>query len=582
MKKIYAMMVAALFATAAFAQNINQPEMREGAPVKIAPQSKKAALGTKVMEADKALLLQNKIENGAVSGMKKVAAASEVISDTPDGTLYDLYYSSYSYYLYYYYYVYLMALDGTAAQLVEGTDGNVYIKNIIGNYPTGTWIKGSYDSEGNIEVTFPQLVYSYDYYGTTYDYYVYKMTYDSSESTYVVYDGDQTMTFSWDGTTLAQLDNDYLIGLTDEDGTWQYYGDYNIVATLQTDEAVTLPESGTTEDYVLTYKDSYIEDASYVTSVTIDGSDIYVQLKNTSYGIDGYVKGTISGDKATFPTAQLLGVEDSYNGYVYLLNVDASEEYFDYVEYYGEEYADYAIYNYYYYSVNELLDADIEFDYDADAKTLKSDDVVLLNQGKNNVYYYAIYGEPELSYFEEKAGTPQTPDITYFYDWTDSYGYGAIIFEYSYYDTDGNYMNPDKLYYSVYIDDDVLVLYLDEYYYIDEDGMEEIPINYTDSYSWDIIAYSGYNYFYYYAVGFDKIGVQLIYYGGDEVNKSEIAYYYVNGDTGIDSTVSDAAVKSITFTDIAGRAVSQPTKGLYIATETLSDGTVRSYKTIVK
>lgn len=582
MKKVYAMMVAALFATATFAQNVNMPVQREGVPTKVAPQNVKAQRGAKVMDVDKAQLLQNKIESGAVSGQKKVAAASEIISDTPEGTLYDLYYTSYSYYIYYYYYVYLMELDGVASQLVEGTDGYVYIKNIIGNYPTGTWIKGSYNDDGNIEVTFPQKVYTLDYYGTTYDYYVYVMTYDSDNSTYVVYDGDQTMTFSWADGTLTQLNNDYLIGLTDEDGTWQYYGDYNIVATVQTDKAATLPESGTTEDYVLSYYDSYIEQNTYVTDVTIDGSDIYVKIKDSDYGIEGYLKGTISGSQATFPTAQLLTIDDTYNAYVYAINVSVTEEYFDYVEYYGEEYAEYAVYNYYYYSVSGVLSDDIVFDYDAEAKTLKSANTFLLNQGKNNVYYYELYGAPSLSYYEEKAGTPQTPVISEYYDYYDSYGYNIIVFDYSYYDVDGNYMNPDKLYYSIFVDDELYVLYQDEFIYLDEDGMEEVPINYTEG--WDIYPYNGYVYFYFYSTGFDKVGVQLIYYGGDEVNKSEIGWYYVNGDTAIDSTksVSDATVKSITFTDVAGRAVSQPTKGLYIATETLSDGTVRSYKTIVK
>ena len=86
---------------------------------------------------------------------------------------------------------------------------------------------------------------------------------------------------------------------------------------------------------------------------------------------------------------------------------------------------------------------------------------------------------PRLRPYEEHAGTPKDPSVLYY----QTYGNGAFsiaMFDVPLQDTEGRFMDPKKLSYRLYIDDDEpYILYPDEYKGITEE-MEEIPYLFND------------------------------------------------------------------------------------------------------
>ena len=62
---------------------------------------------------------------------------------------------------------------------------------------------------------------------------------------------------------------------------------------------------------------------------------------------------------------------------------------------------------------------------------------------------------------------------------------------------------------------------------------------------------------------------------------SGITEYYISDPTGIKTTTpEESKVESITFTDLSGRQILRPGKGVYIRTITMKDGTKQSKKVV--
>ena len=73
---------------------------------------------------------------------------------------------------------------------------------------------------------------------------------------------------------------------------------------------------------------------------------------------------------------------------------------------------------------------------------------------------------------------------------------------------------------------------------------------------------------------------------GGEVRKSAISYVSAKDEDdvdGIDNIGANASkVVSTVFTDLSGRSVARPAKGVYIQTVRKADGTVKSVKRVFK
>ena len=466
--------------------------------------------------------------------------------------------------------------------VVKGTDGNYYFKNFVTNMCNGgTWVKG--EVEGNVITVktgqiCTQLWYDNGVTNELYTYYLHGLKeteatgtdWEGNEYTYTVYVLDEDVTeikfnIEADGTITSQ-DGDLLYGGLEEaeDGTytWPGYGDMDCTFYPFDEVPQTAPDEVEFSDYVF----SNYPFATDIDYRVIQGGilDNVLYVKGLAKILpDAVIKAQIDGDKARIDGNQFLGVDQTYSTLIYLKPCSYTVE--------TDEWGWSTIYTD---EVDEMV-----MDYDAEACRFNNDELgLLINAGKMKVLSHEQYLRPTFYKFIEEAATPASPVWTQYYPYTEteysSWGYAG--FEIYPWDENENYILPDKLFYTCYLDDTPLVFSAETYDELDED-MTVIPYSFT---CYDIVASGVIHYIYYYRGDFERFGVQTIYRGGGEERRSPIIYY---SESGIDETIaSDATVVATTYYDLTGRQLQGLKSGLNIVVMKYSDGTVKSTKILVR
>lgn len=134
--------------------------------------------------------------------------------------------------------------------------------------------------------------------------------------------------------------------------------------------------------------------------------------------------------------------------------------------------------------------------------------------------------------------------------------------------------NPEKMKYIIYGDDKAYEFTTDLYTGIEE-NMTEVPYSFTDDL--DFVLQDGEHIVFLYEGGYSKMGVQSVYYGGDERTVSPIVYQTSDG-----IKVKTTAPVSTEFYDLQGRRLTNPTLGLTIIKAIYADGSVKTIKYIAK
>lgn len=488
--------------------------------------AKRAALSKKLDKVGKSLETKG-LEQGepaVIRAPKKAISGDEsYITEQPEGRHQFYTRSGWAYYVYIIY-VTNSEYSGAVGNVVFGENNEIYIKNIISQLPTDSWVKGQIDGS-KIVIDFPQKALVMeggpDIDGEEYN--VEMVTYDADEQWYVPAK-KQTLTLNYNanngtiscpaGSAIATGES--IIGLVDVNEEWAGYGDWAFTMKEMNDTPVTAPEGLETSDYAVTADDF----GGTIAQVGFQGNDVYVQGLYPGMP-EAWVKGTIEGNKATFKNGQFMGADESTGYYQYLVSGTVVEKYDDYFEIYYTEY--------------ELADGDVTFDYDAATKTFSNSSCFLVNAGTEDVSYAAAYNNATLLPFEEVAATPATPvwdgiSEGGFEYYSYGYGWGYLSFNIPTADVDGNFILPEKLSFQIYTrvngEEKPLTLSANNYVYFDED-MDEVPFGYSDG--WDV-AFSGNNAdLYYYVIGPEAFGVQSIYRGAGEEHRSEIVWCEVEG-----------------------------------------------------
>ena len=240
-------------------------------------------------------------------------------------------------------------------------------------------------------------------------------------------------------------------------------------------ESVVLPEGAVTENYLMTYTEG-----EKPVKVAVDGNDVYFQGMS-QYIPKAWVKGTKDGNAVTFDAMQYMG-----------------------------EYGDYG-------SSYFFADGAVTYTYDPEAETYSATGEVSGILG--NKYYDGKYTNPVLKKVVEVAVKPATPTIL----GIEGTKYGDVLdFDIPAVDVNGNGMNVDKLSYKFFIDDEntPMTFTKDDYMYLESD-MTVIPYGYADDYDF----FDDYLYLNMPHDTWSKIGVQSIYTGGGETNKSDISWF---------------------------------------------------------
>ena len=466
--------------------------------------------------------------------------------------------------------------------VVKGTDGNYYFKNFVTNMCNGgTWVKG--EVEGNVISVktgqiCTQLWYDNGATNEVYTYYLHGLKeqeevgvdWEGNEYTYTVFVLDEDVTeikfnIEADGTLTSQDGNLLYGGLEEnEDGTysWPGYGDMNCTFYPFDEEPQTAPEEVEFSDFVFSNY-PYATDIEYR---ILEGGilDNVLYVKGLAEIIpEAVIKAQIDGDKARIETNQFLGVDQTYSTLVYLKPCSYTIE--------TDEWGWSTIYTD---EVSEMI-----MDYDAEACRFSNDELgLLINAGKMEVLTHEQYLRPTFYQFEETPATPSDPVWTQYYPYTEadfgSWGYAGFNIYPS--DVDDNYILPDKLFYTCYLDETPLVFSTEDYPELEED-MTVIPYAFANN---DIVAYKETHYVYFHRGDFNKFGVQTIYRGGGEERRSPIVYY---AESGVDEAFdNNATVIETAYYDLQGHRHNGLNTGLNIVVMKYSNGTTKSTKVMVR
>ena len=212
-------------------------------------------------------------------------------------------------------------------QIIECPNGDVYIRNILCSYPTGTWVKGT---RTNNVITVPtrQPIYWNAEAGVTFslNWGVCEESWGSlsfsldgryNEIKFVVNDVEKTM-------TLENSSSENFIGVFwDDDDSFAWHGDWETVWTYSHDfepmqeVTVTAPDGLTTENwYVRGHKRVGENDVLYNGNVTIGflGNDIYMKGLFADFP-DAWIKGTYNEGTYTFNGLQVQGTNGGQTYY---------------------------------------------------------------------------------------------------------------------------------------------------------------------------------------------------------------------------------------------------------------------------
>lgn len=577
MKRFYSLFIAMILFTASYAQVVKTKSSAFSSRQKAIP----VASRSNEMKKSKFVVNQpTQIKKGYNRANSYDVEGLEMITEQPSGEVTTQVRKS-TYYMVFWGDVYYDYNYGSAGKLVKGDDGYYYLSEPFTGLPTGTWLKLEKEDDNTLVAKLPQKVF-YEYYGedeetgevddiTGYAFAMEEYSFEEDGETWYSFRPVETQEFRFkmNGDSLVAEDPTLLLGMADETGAWQGYGDYNQKMDRFKDTLLTVSDElqAKAEKYALLYEDYTDSRYGYQIDCVFDGQGkIYAKGIFASLP-DVWVEGTYDGEKAVFPSGQYMGYNEGYQLYSYFVGAKTIvvED-----ENYGDSYEDYG-----------LLD-NITFYVDPDTKTLSSDGQHIVLNGNKGDYlnYIETINYPELQPYEEKAGVPQDPEFIYVTPYDEEWGYCNASTYLPILDSSGHLMDADKVTYKYYIDDDEFVFEPGDYYVAE--SLVDVPYNYWDQapYYNDLYNDGGMHYVYFYFTGFDKMGIQITYNGGGETHSSDIIYYDMTDESSVQRVDSPANVKSISYTDITGRCVSQPHKGIYVKTITYMDGTQKSTKEV--
>lgn len=231
----------------------------------------------------------------------------------------------------------------------------------------------------------------------------------------------------------------------------------------------------------------------------------------------------------------------------------------------------------------------------------QEDDPYILTLNDDPFYFYPadVFSNLVLTSQDTFEGTPSSPTRVYYEDYASMMGANFIFFELSPFAENGDIIDVNKLYYSVFIngepyefeEDEGIRLNGEEAVFYEGLGAPTYLVpytfgNYVDLYEDDggtfVVAL--------YVEGIETVGVEAVYTWGEKATYSKLVTIDVETDEIIESEGSNAGVNQINMADVVtaeyynldGSKALHPSKGIYVKKYTMSDGSVKSNKVIVR
>lgn len=509
-----------------------------------------------------------------------LTASAQIIKDTPKGKLIEnLYRSSKSWVKKGWTGIQAGRYEGLVSKIVIGEDGCIYIYNPLSGLDSKSWLKLEQQADGKYRAKLPQAIHTDDYGGSDDD--------DSSERTITLNrmvssnEGEDYesvganmnyVDFILEGRTLKMSgmgQRRQILGAS-FNNKWErnYGGDWALMIEPLNEQLITPPSTATKTQYAVTSKS---DSSPRIVEAMTDNNDIYIKgLFKSEKLANTWVKLTKQGEKAIMATNQYLGITKKTDFKKY----DSD----------NSEYHTFAVA-----FENETKTAEnLEFSIDATGK-LTASKILRTSLGKgsdDNITgedYVESYEALTLTPYVQKAGNPATPE--YFYltstpNYDNTYNEIKLAFYVKNADADGNYLNPEKMYYNIYVNGSTEPFKFkksaSQYNDMHEEEMTNIPFNYKDKRNYDFKVIDNLRILHFYDSSITSLKVVMVYEADGKKYSSEpmVATLVTNG---IESANFNKTTTEKYYT-IDGRQLQQLQKGLNIIKS--SDGTTR--KVVVK
>ena len=253
--------------------------------------------------------------------------------------------------------------------------------------------------------------------------------------------------------------------------------------------AVVAPDGLVTDEWAISAQDNFGAPVSGYVNIGFDGTDVYMQGL-CHYLPETWIKGTMEGNLITFAGDQYFGPYDA------------------------DSYTHYEFY---------LRPEDVVFTYDAEAGKMTAEGEIYIREAIRD-YKGDVYNDPVLTKVIDKAATPATPNISQIYDGTSG---PILMFTIPTTDVDGDALASKKLSYQLLkdVEQEISPVTFDPSDYANlTEAMTVIPYGFSDGqeifYNYAYLKQSDYN-------TWNKVGIQTIYTGGGEENKSEIFWHTI-------------------------------------------------------
>ena len=460
------------------------------------------------------------------------------------------------------------------AYVVYGDDGKVYLKDPIYGAITENWVEGTI--EGNT-ITIPTGQCTYWSDANEYGMAMYMVDFAVDGDGYIdaVVDERATeITYTIDGNTISLNDSygDMSIGFPAEyrgpayiwtdDDSFSGYMDWNTVYT-ELIIAPAVPADPRLDEEATGYAEAWYDCGNEGGYSKLYHKFIYEDVDGNPIDADHLTFSIFTDDEQLFTFDYA-----TYGGNNDIFTDDMTEIPCNYTDY------DFGSQSTYFYRTNAAgydrffnQRIGIQVYYDVDG----------VKNASNIVWYYLpTYAE---------NGVPANPTADEWVDCGDESGFSKFYYTIDEYTTDGERMDPQRMYYSIFTDDDQLFVFdgMDYWFDLDEDEQIEL-VPYTMS-GTDIHNY--YSYFYRTnAEGFDpffnhQIGIQVYYMQADgTMTASDIVYLEVfEPVTAVDEVATGKTVAGVRYFNMAGQEMSSA-NGICIAVTTYTDGTTSAVKVV--
>lgn len=482
-------------------------------------------------------------------------------------------------------------------RIVEGTDGNLYVKDICPITDFMSYTRLEPCGEGKYVVKTPQRLFNdvYDDVELYYDLMVMDRYVDPDDGStiYVPSEDTSEATFTMDAEGRLIFDTPYRYDEEQQDRglaervlgvQLSYYmdGEYvsgwsgNAIFTsiyTPSDEipnADILPDRMTTEKWDLVYLNEGFKSGHKV-PVGFNGDEMWIG--NLYDGADLWIKGKVEADKVTFTGPQFMNT--FYEFFMYFMPghylkraYPDSDEYYDSFEY-----------------TDGLV-----MHFDAENKVLYVDDpeeYMVLTWDLDVRGAATLFENPYLNFPAGPSGIPSTPEH-FFYEVEYDSGTDSWVFFVNNVSSTNYIFDDDDLFFRFYVNDEDYIFKTEAYQRLPYD-MTEIPYICNDG--WDIFTSGMQRVFAIYTwnlpVDIETISVKLCFRNPDtgEVLESLPLTYdvinenIVNNARGI-TIGGDKETENIIYYDFSGNRVDESAKGFIIKKTVFTDGTSLSEKIV--